>query len=149
ATLACARPASAQAGVRASPDPALGGTVTDDFDRVLLASDDIEPSSGFTASVMSAVREEAATPPPIPFPWCRAVPAAVPGGLVFVVFTGAVARLPQAQPAPSPSVPYLEILQSLLLGAARPSILWSVAGICIALCSASIGSHLGHRRLPR
>ncbi len=34
----------------------------------------IEPSSGFAASVMEAVLAEALAPPPIAFPWRRAIP---------------------------------------------------------------------------
>lgn len=45
-----------------------------DIDRALSAEDAIIPSSGFTASVMEAVRRDAKTPPPIPFPWKRALP---------------------------------------------------------------------------
>jgi len=46
----------------------------DDLDRVLLRETEIVPSSGFARSVMAAVRREAAAPPPIPFPWKRALP---------------------------------------------------------------------------
>lgn len=49
------------------------------IDRILAAEDQLVPSSGFLASVMERIHEEAAAPPPIPFPWKRAVP-----GLVFV-----------------------------------------------------------------
>ena len=51
----------------------------DELDRILSAEDRIVPSSGFAASVMDAVRREAATPPPIPFPWKRALPGLVVG----------------------------------------------------------------------
>jgi hypothetical protein len=44
------------------------------IDRILSSEDEIMPSSGFLAEVMARVREEAAAPPPIPFPWMRAVP---------------------------------------------------------------------------
>lgn len=41
----------------------------DELDRILTSNDDdILPSSGLVASVMEAVRSEAATPSPIPFP---------------------------------------------------------------------------------
>jgi hypothetical protein len=49
----------------------------DELDRALanLSNDDaILPSSGFAASVMDAVRREALAPPPLPFPWKRALP---------------------------------------------------------------------------
>ncbi|MGA2218624.1 MAG: hypothetical protein ABSG51_11090 [Terracidiphilus sp.] len=49
------------------------------IDHILAAEDPLVPSSGFLATVMERVREEAVAPPPIPFPWKRAIP-----GLVFV-----------------------------------------------------------------
>jgi len=55
----------------------------DDIDRILSAQDEILPSSGFAASVMEAVRRDAATPPPIPFPWARAWPVVAAGALAL------------------------------------------------------------------
>ena len=49
----------------------------DELERLLSTDDVIVPSSGFTAAVMNAVRREAATPPPIAFPWKRALPGVV------------------------------------------------------------------------
>jgi hypothetical protein len=45
----------------------------DALDRILSSESDemLEPSSGFAASAMRAVREAAAEPPPLPFPWGR------------------------------------------------------------------------------
>ena len=45
----------------------------DPIEHELLADDGTQPSARFTARVMSAVRREAATPPPLPFPWRRLV----------------------------------------------------------------------------
>ncbi len=44
------------------------------IDRILATEEELAPSSGFLASVMERVQEEAAAPPPIPFPWFRALP---------------------------------------------------------------------------
>jgi hypothetical protein len=65
----------------------------DEMNRILSREDKILPSSGFAASVMDAVRREAAAPPPIPFPWKRALPGLVAGGLVLalVLVAGVVA----------------------------------------------------------
>lgn len=46
----------------------------DNLDRILKSEDELAPSSGFVAAVMERVREEAAAPAPIPFPWKRMVP---------------------------------------------------------------------------
>lgn len=66
-------------------------------------AESIEPSSGFVASVMEQVREEAAaaaSPSPIPFPWRRAVPGLCMALLaiavcvtLLVLASAAVARL--------------------------------------------------------
>jgi hypothetical protein len=57
----------------------------DEVDRILSREDEILPSGGFAVSVMEAVRREAAVPPPIPFPWKRALPGLVIGGVVLVL----------------------------------------------------------------
>jgi hypothetical protein len=41
------------------------------------SNEQLTPSSGFTQSVMDAIREETTAPPPIPFPWKRLLPAAI------------------------------------------------------------------------
>ena len=48
-----------------------------DLDRVLRKREEIVPSSGFVASVMEAVQQEAAAPAPIPFPWKWALPGLI------------------------------------------------------------------------
>ena len=59
---------------------------TTNLDGILGAEEELAPSSGFVSAVMERVREEAATPKPIPFPWKRVVPGAVAaaGGLVWI-----------------------------------------------------------------
>jgi hypothetical protein len=57
----------------------------DDLDRILSSKDDdILPSSVLVTSVMEAIRSEADTPPPIPFPWKHALPGLAATGLVLV-----------------------------------------------------------------
>ncbi len=50
---------------------------TSNLDRILGAEEELAPSSGFLSVVMERVREDAAAPKPIPFPWKRVVPGAV------------------------------------------------------------------------
>jgi hypothetical protein len=52
-------------------------TNPDTIDRILAAEEELVPSSGFLAATMDRVREEAAMPAPIPFPWKRALPGIV------------------------------------------------------------------------
>ena len=53
------------------------------LDAILAAEQEIVPSSGFLARVMDMVQEEAAVPPPIPFPWKRAIPGFILAAGVF------------------------------------------------------------------
>jgi len=79
--------------------------IHDDLDRIL-SEEEILPSSGFAAAVMDAVRREAAAPPPIPFPWKRALPGLAIAALALLwalvslarlVGEAATARIPVAQ----------------------------------------------------
>jgi len=51
--------------------------------QILATEEKLIPSSGFMASVMERVRQEAVLPPPIPFPWKGAVPGILLAGGVF------------------------------------------------------------------
>ena len=53
----------------------------EEIDRVLAGDDGLAPSSGFTSNVMDAIRRDAEAPPPIPFPWKRALPGFIVCGL--------------------------------------------------------------------
>jgi hypothetical protein len=64
-----------------------------EIDPILSGQDELLPSAGFVASVMDAVRREAAAPPPIPFPWKRALPglALAVAALALLGFVGVFA----------------------------------------------------------
>jgi hypothetical protein len=55
----------------------------DILDRILADEEALLPTSGFAASVMDVIEEQAAAPAPIPFPWKLAVPGM--GALVAVL----------------------------------------------------------------
>lgn len=67
-----------------------GETEQSAIDDILASEETLIPSSGFKATVMESIRAEAAAPPPIPFPWKRAVPGIV---LVTGVFGWAAYEL--------------------------------------------------------
>lgn len=105
----------------------------DDMDRILSCEAQIAPSSGFTAAVMDAVRREAATPPPIPFPWKRALPGMAAAALAIVVVSiasvalfmhGGAGRLPPAALPPA--------LGSLLDGAKTIGAGWILLGLILS-----------------
>lgn len=78
-------------------------SMSDPLDAALLAefnsAEQLRPSSGFVLSVMDAIREEAAVPPPIPFPWKRVLPGAVAVLCTLVAFAVWVARHDSASTA--------------------------------------------------
>lgn len=61
----------------------IGEMELNSIDRILASEEPLIPSLGFLDSVMERVREEAAAPPPIPFPWKRAVPGILLAAGVF------------------------------------------------------------------
>ncbi|MGD1063640.1 MAG: hypothetical protein ABR860_10290 [Terracidiphilus sp.] len=113
----------------------------DAMDRILAAEEEIVPSSGFVAATMERVREEAAVPAPIPFPWKRVAP-----GLVLaagVIGWGAWAAVRSAWPAlhefaqSSPQIPL----------AAMPAL--EEAGWVALAFAVSLGSWMLSMRLVR
>ncbi len=56
-----------------------------EIDHILAGEEELLPSSGFVSAVMERVRQEAALPAPIPFPWKRAIPLLLLacGGIVW------------------------------------------------------------------
>jgi hypothetical protein len=111
------------------------------MDEILGTEEELIPSSGFLASVMERVREEAAAPAPIPFPWKRAVPGFVVVAGVFGWMGVEFARRmgPAAGDWALPPV-------HLLASAARPL---EQAGWVVAAFAISYASWLLSRRLAR
>lgn len=58
----------------------------DELDRVLGREQEIMPSSGFSSTVMDAVRREASATPPLPFPWKRVLPGLAGSSVIFAGF---------------------------------------------------------------
>jgi len=75
----------------------------EEVDRILSGEGGIVPSSGFAAGVMDAVRREAAAPPPIPFPWKRALPGLAAWGVALVsLVLASITQLGRPAPAAAP-----------------------------------------------
>lgn len=74
----------------------------DELDRILGNEEGLEPSSGLTRRVMKALQEQnRPTPPPIPFPWMRLLPALVGALAIVVAFAVYLAAEP---PGPTPAL---------------------------------------------
>jgi len=127
-----------------------------EINRILSREDEILPSSGFAVSVMDAVRREAAAPPPIPFPWKRALPGLVAGGfvlaMVFVTVVAAIVQLIRA--STSTTAQFSMSLPSLLtpilgLGLQRNLAIaasWTVLALLVTLVSVKLSMRLASRR---
>ena len=98
----------------------------DDLDRLLAGDDDLQPSCGFAASVMEAVERAASMPPPLPFPWWRALP----GALALIVALAAAIRIGVGAASDvAPAVPLLDLLSI----AAHPQVAWMAAALVLTI----------------
>jgi len=109
----------------------------------ILCEEEILPSSGFVGSVMDAVRREAATPPPIPFPWKRALPglvAAAPVLILVLVMAGVqLVRVVTMPPVPATSpLALLPIIEPLRIFGAN----WIVLALLLTLGSVKFSMRL-------
>jgi len=115
-----------------------------EMDRILSREEEILPSSGFALSVMDAVRREAAAPPPIPFPWRRALPGLVVGvavlALVLVAIMRAIALLGGTRATHfSMSVPSVP---SLFNAGIESAAIWTALAMLTAFVSVKISMRL-------
>jgi hypothetical protein len=112
----------------------------DEFDRILSEEQGIVPSSGFATAVMDAVRREASAPPPIPFPWKRALPGLAAAGLglasVFVCFVRLVrgaAGMPGPATQSSELVPILQTMMDVRAGWIALVLLLTLASVTLSM----------------
>ncbi|MGB9205500.1 MAG: hypothetical protein WCB94_16200 [Terriglobales bacterium] len=117
-----------------------------EIDSILSRADEILPSSGFAVSVMDAVRREAAAPPPIPFPWKRALPGLVIGGLALalVLVAGAVAitQLGRASTTAQFSTFLPSLMPTLFHGGIESAAIWTAMALLMTLVSVKLSMRL-------
>jgi hypothetical protein len=116
-----------------------------EIDSILSREDNIVPSSGFIEAVIDAVRHEAVTPPPIPFPWKRAVPGLVAGVLALVLMAmglvkaltraGSVQAIPQFS---APVAPVVALFHPNLQNVA----IWAMLALLAAYISVKLSMRL-------
>jgi len=118
-----------------------------EMDQILSRKDEIVPSSGFTTFVMEAVRQEAAAPPPIAFPWKRALPGLLLAGVAIVaVIVGGVAIFVQvgrgSLAAHMPSAP----APLVVTGSQGGPVMWTGLALLIAFVSFKFSMRLAGGR---
>ena len=112
----------------------------DELDRILSSEEAIEPSSGLANAVMRAVREQAAAPPPIRFPWAR---LALGAGTALLFIVGvAVALL--AGVVPVPAEPW--DASALLDDPTVVSLGWAVLALTLSYTSYAVSLRLAGLR---
>lgn len=117
----------------------------DDLERLLADEDEITPSSRLLTSVMEAVEREAAAPPPLEFPWLRALP-----GLVAAIAALAVGmwNALAAWSDPAAIAVLGEELRRFTALAADLGLQWVVLALAITLVSVLLPLRLT-RHIPR
>ena len=121
-----------------------------EINSILSREDEILPSSGFTVSVMDAVRRGAASPPPIPFPWKRALPGLVVAGLALVLILirviAAIAQLGKATTPPlSMSMP--PVPPPIFHGGLGSAAIWTLLALLLALVSVKLSMRVASGRM--
>jgi hypothetical protein len=122
----------------------------DELDRVLSREPGIIPSSGFVRSVMAAVRSEAAAPPPIPFPWKRALPGLL---VCIIAIAWSVVDAFRSPARASASVssqtvtPWIDGIASLLDKAQMFGAEWVLLGLLLTLAGLKLTWRLAGGRV--
>jgi hypothetical protein len=120
----------------------------DDLDRVLLREAEIRPSSGFTRSVMAAVRNAATSPPPIPFPWKRALPGLAVFAIAITWGLLEAFRSPVRESASAVSLTHwLDGVVPLIDKAQMFGAGWILVGLLLTFAGLKLTWHLAGRRL--
>ena len=115
--------------------------IDDELDRIFCSEDEILPSSGFVASVMEAVRIDALAPPPIPFPWRRALPGLAVAGLALAwLLVAAVMQFGSEMRTPLPAAALPATFEPILEAAA-----WSVLALLLSLALLMLSIRLASR----
>ncbi|MGP8225361.1 MAG: hypothetical protein ACLQGT_04330 [Terracidiphilus sp.] len=102
------------------------------IDRILATEEELIPSSGFLASVMERVHEEARMPAPLPFPWKRAIPGIVLAAGVFG--WGAFEFVRQALPA-AREITFTQPHISISIGRPLEQAGWVAMALAVSLVS--------------
>ncbi len=116
----------------------------DDIDKALENEEVITPSPDFLASVMRAVRRQAAALPPLRFPWLRLLPAIL---AMFVAIMRVFWDLIGFLYDPDVLAGFTEQLQQFADVAARFGVQWIVLAVAITVVSLMLSvSLVGGRR---
>lgn len=129
----------------------MGGSMNnDELDRILSKQDEIKPSSGFALSVMEAVREDAAVPPPIPFPWKRALPVLLVAALTLIVVvvtgTAAIVQFSRGDMPSQVASSLWDLLPAYARGSAGAGLAWTAVALLASFVCVKLSMNLASGR---
>ena len=120
-----------------------------ELDHILSREKEIVPSAKFTASVMGAIRSEAAAPPPISFPWVRALPGLIAGAgalLWIVVQSPERPAVPQATAFASLFQSWIDRLAPILKSAESAGMGWVLLSLILTFACWELTRRVAGRR---
>ena len=117
---------------------------SDELDHILAEEPAILPSSEFTASVMAAIRREAAASAPLAFPWRRALPGLVASGFSLAVLLEQVFVQPGVTSARF-SPPWLPVFVQVLETARHLGAHWILFAVLLSFASMQLSARLAER----
>ncbi len=128
--------------VRTEQKSAASIRIDAEIEQILAREEELIPSSGFLASVMECVEQESAAPPPIPFPWKRAIPGILLAAGVFGWGAVELTRLgPTAVPPLALTMPHLSAASMQFVESAG----WVALALGVSLLSWLLSRRLAGR----
>jgi hypothetical protein len=91
---------------------------------------------------MTAVLRESSAPPPIPFPWKRAVPLLLAAGVAVVFTLASIAALLTAGSSSAPADPWSAAVAGHVLPLFNPTTAWLLAVVVLTLAAATLPSRI-------
>jgi hypothetical protein len=118
-----------------------------ELDRILSDEADLVPSTGFVSAVMDAARKEASAPPPIPFPWKRALPG-IAGWVLALAFliAAVVRRSSESTSAPSLLANLGSTLSAAFRAAQTVGAGWIAAALLLSYVSVKLALFFAQNR---
>jgi hypothetical protein len=121
-----------------------------ELDRILSKEEEILPSSGFAASVMEAVQREASSPPPIPFPWKRALPGLCAVGVSIIsLVAGTILLILHGTPAQPIPKEWLAALASIVAVSRNHGAAWILLALLLSFASVKLTMQFASSRMTR
>lgn len=116
----------------------------DNLDRWLSNDEVLVPSSGFAAGVMDAVRREASAPPPMAFPWTRALPGMVATALALAATVVSAVLAFNAPPRDLSDGPVGTLLMLIVKVAKSPELVWIAFAAILTVVPVMLSMRLAH-----